>query len=166
MELALTDLFRARWSESIHEEWIRSVCEDRPDLSIEAINRTRQLMDANVRDAIVTGYESLIPGLTLPDQKDRHVLAAAIRCGANVIVTFNLKDFPASSLDAYDIEAQHPDEFILNLLDLKPSVVCAATERHRQRLRNPPMSPDQYFENLLKQGLSLTVSRLREACNL
>lgn len=119
-------------------------------------------MDSNVRDAVVTGYEDLIPSLTLPDPKDRHVLAAAIRCGASVIVTTNLKDFPDSTLNTYDIEAQHPDEFILYLLDLQPARVCAAAEKHRQRLRNPPMEPERHLDNLLKQGLSKTVAYLKE----
>jgi hypothetical protein len=63
------------------------------------------------------------PGLALPDPNDHHVLAAAIRCKAEVIVTFNLKDFPVSTLEAFDIEPQHPDEFIIDLwdLDMPPS---------------------------------------------
>jgi len=74
------------------------------------------LMDQHATDALVTGYEELIDGLHLPDPDDRHVLAAAIRGRADVIVTCNLKDFPAGALKSYGIEAQHPDEFLLNLL--------------------------------------------------
>ena len=87
MHLALTDLFRARWSDQIHDEWISSVLEDRPDLRREQLERTRELMNAHVRDGLVTGYEDLIDGLTLPDPEDRHVLAAAIRGSASVIGT-------------------------------------------------------------------------------
>jgi predicted nucleic acid-binding protein len=94
MWLALSDLFRARWSNDIHEEWIRNLLEDRPDLTRERLERTRDKMNSNIRDCLVTGYEPLIDGLTLPDPNDRHVLAAAIRASADVIVTFNLKDFP------------------------------------------------------------------------
>lgn len=79
MHLALTDLFRAKWTDQIHDEWIRSVLEQRPDLRREQLERTRQLMNAHVRDCLVTGYEDLIPALSLPDPDDRHVLAAAIR---------------------------------------------------------------------------------------
>jgi predicted nucleic acid-binding protein len=89
MELALTDSFRARWSEEIHQEWIRNVLKNRPDLNESQLLRTKACMDANVRDALVTDFESLIPSLNLPDKDDRHVLAAAIRCSADVIVTFN-----------------------------------------------------------------------------
>ncbi len=95
MYLAVTDLYRARWSNDIHEEWMRSVVEDHPDITRAQVERIRDLMNAHVRDCLVTGYESLIPSLTLPDPDDRHVLAAAIRCGADAIVTANLKHFPA-----------------------------------------------------------------------
>jgi predicted nucleic acid-binding protein len=162
MELALTDLFRARWSDEIHKEWIRNVLKNRPDLEESQLLRTRAFMDANVRDALVTDFESLIPSLELPDDNDRHVLAAAIRCNADVIVTFNLKDFPSDYLSSFDVEAQHPDDFILYLLDLFPIHVCRAVEKVRQRLRNPTMDRDRYLSNLLKQGLPQTVSFMKE----
>jgi predicted nucleic acid-binding protein len=120
MHLALTGLFRAKWSAGVHEEWIAALLEKRPDLTREILERTRTLMDLHAGDAVVTGYEELIPGLNLPDPNDRHVLAAAIRGQANIIVTLNLRDFPADVVGALGIEAQHPDEFVLNLLDLAP----------------------------------------------
>lgn len=94
MLLALADLVHARWSSRIHEEWMRGVLAARPDLRREQLERTRDLMDAYVRDGLVTGYEFLIPDLILPDPEDRHVLAAAIHSAADAIVTFNLDDFP------------------------------------------------------------------------
>jgi predicted nucleic acid-binding protein len=162
MELALTDSFRARWSEEIHQEWIRNVLKNRSDLNESQLLRTKAFMDANVRDALVTDFDSLIPSLELPDKNDRHVLAAAIRCSAGVIVTFNLKDFPSDYLSTFGVEAQHPDEFILYLLDLYPVQICSAAEKVRQRLRNPVMNPEKYLENLLRQSLPQTVSRMRE----
>lgn len=90
--LAMTDLYRARWSRQIHEEWIRSLLVQRPDLTREKLERVRDLMDAHTRDAVVENSESLIDGLTLPDANDRHVLACAIHCDAEAIITFNLKD--------------------------------------------------------------------------
>ncbi len=81
-------------------------------------------MNDAVRDCLVTGYEDLIASLSLPDPDDRHVLAAAIRADADVIVTYNLKDFPAETLAPFDIEAQHPDDFLVSLLDQAPGVVC------------------------------------------
>ena len=92
VELARTGLFQARWTEEIHAEWLRNVLADRPNTSVEKLARTKQLMNEAVLDSVVIGYEDLIMGLNLPDPDDRHVLAAAIHCGANIIVTKNLKE--------------------------------------------------------------------------
>jgi predicted nucleic acid-binding protein len=121
LRVALTDLFRARWTEEIHAEWVRSLLERRPDLKPEQLRRTRELMNISVPDCLVTGYEGLVGALKLPDPDDRHVLAAAIRCQAGVIVTYNLADFPSQALDPYGIAAQHPDEFVVHLFDLSPA---------------------------------------------
>lgn len=164
MRLALTDMFRARWTDDIHDEWIRNVLESRPDLTREQLERTRGLMNANVRDCVVEGYQSLIPGLELPDPDDRHVLAAAIRANASVIVTFNLKDFPAEQVGQYGVETQHPDEFIAHLIDLNQAKVCAAAEEQRRSLRNPPKTVEEYLETLLKQGLPQTAALLASLC--
>lgn len=82
MHLALTDLYRAKWTQRIHNEWSCALLRQRPDLSVRDVQRTRQLMDAHVRDCLVTDFEDLISGLDLPDLEDRHVLAAAIKAEA------------------------------------------------------------------------------------
>lgn len=166
MNLALTELFRARWSEAIHEEWIGSLLKNRSDLKRERLESTRDLMNAAVPDCLVEDYEGLISGLTLPDLDDRHVLAAAIRARADVIVTNNLKDFPIDTLMRYGIEPQHPDEFIRNLIDLAPAPVCEAVSTHRNSLKNPPKTIDQYLDTLSRQSLPQTVSALREFSKL
>jgi hypothetical protein len=166
MHLALTDLFRAKWTDAIHDEWIRSVLEDRPDLTREQLERTRALMNIHVRDCLVTNYEDLIPSLTLPDPDDRHVLAAAIQGRADVIVTFNLADFPLDALARYGIEARHPDDFIVHLLDLAPGSVCAAVKRQRENLRNPPKSAEELLATFESQSLPQTVARLRAFIDL
>ena len=153
LQLALTDLFRARWSATIHDEWMRNVLLDRPDLTSAQLARTRALMDAAVPDALVVGYEKLIPALSLPDPDDRHVLAAALRGRCDVIVTYNLRDFPAETLGENDIEAQHPDEFIGHLINLRPEAVCWAAKSCRQRLKNPPVSVEDYVLTLAAQKL-------------
>ena len=162
MHLALTGLFRATWSPDVHEEWIEALLKNRPDLSREKLERTRMLMDKHATDALVTGYEDLIPGLQLPDPNDRHVLAAAIRGHADVIVTINTRDFPAATLAPFGIEAQHPDEFVMHLLDLSPGLVAAAARNHRESLTNPPKTVEEYLNTLEAQGLTQTVSVLRE----
>lgn len=123
-------------------------------------------MNTHVQDSLVTGYESLIPALNLPDLDDRHVLAAAIRSNADVIVTFNLSDFPASALDAYNIEAQHPDEFLTHLLDLQPWTFCKVVREQREDLRNPTQTALELLETLEKQGLPLMTARLRDMSEL
>jgi predicted nucleic acid-binding protein len=161
MRLALTDLFRAKWTADIHEEWIRNVLKDRPDLSREQLEKTRRLMDAHARDCLVTGYEALIPALRLPDPEDRHVLAAAIRAQAQLIITFNLKDFPTRALDPYGIGCQHPDEFVTYLLDVNQARVVEAIRKQRAALKNPPKTVDEFLAILQRQGLAKTVNELR-----
>jgi len=118
-------------------------------------------MNAHVRDCLVTGYEPLIQGLTLPDPEDRHVLAAAIRAGASVIVTFNLDDFPDSILEPFGIQAQHPDQFISHLIQIDPYAVCDAAKRQRASLQKPPYSVNEFLDILARQGLPQTVRKLR-----
>ena len=162
MRLALTDLYRARWTDMIHDEWTRNVLKQRPDLKAEDLERTRSLMNAHVRDCLVTGFEHLIPSVELPDADDRHVLAAAIHGGASLIVTFNLKDFPADALKPYNLAAQHPDDFIVDLLDLHPASVLEAAASHRRSLKNPPKTADEYLDTLLAQGLTQSVAVMRQ----
>jgi len=166
MHLALTDLFRARWTEAIHDEWIRNVLANRPDLKPEQLQRTRELMNSNVRGCLVTGYEELIPALSLPDPHDRHVLAAAIRTGADMIVTYNLRDFPEDVLKRYGLQAIHPDDFVVCQLELAANLVCRAAKRHRASLRNPPKSIDDYLQTLLAQELVQTVGIMRNYADL
>jgi len=161
MRLALTDLFKAHWTDHIHDEWINALLRAKKH-SPESLSRARELMDRHVRDAKVTGYEPLIEGLDLPDPDDRHVLAAAIRCNANAIVSFNLKDFPEASLRQYDIEVIHPDDFILYQIDMAPTVCCRAFQAQRSALKNPPLTVETFLATLQKQQLPQTVSKLRE----
>lgn len=160
MWLALSGRFRARWTAEIHDEWVRNLHKNRPDLTPALLLRTVDLMNQAVPDALVSGYEDLIDGLTLPDEDDRHVLAAAIRCGASVIVTFNERDFPKDLLAAYGVEVQHPDEFIDDLFDLDQAAVVAAAQKQRSTLKNPPIDVDRYLDILMKQGLTKTVKDL------
>jgi len=161
MWLSVTDLFRARWTEEILDEWTRNLLANRPDLKPEQLAYTRQKMNGSTLDCLVTGYEQLIEGLELPDPNDRHVLAAAIRAQAGVIVTFNLKDFPDDKLAPFGIEAQHPDDFITHLADLSAGRVCGAAKRHRQSLKNPPKTVDEYLDTLERQQLPKIVGILR-----
>ncbi len=117
---AQTGLFRARWTEQIHDEWMRNLIANDDRQTKEKLEKTRRDMDAAVDDCLVTGFEGLIDSVTLPDPGDRHVLAAAIVARANLIVTFNLKDFPEKTLDTFGLHATHPDEFLLDVAALDP----------------------------------------------
>lgn len=161
LELSGQNLYRARWTDRIHEEWIASLLARRSDLDPVQLARTRALIDSSVLDGRVTGYEQLIEGLSLPDLNDRHVLAAAIRCGAGAIVTYNLKDFPVANLEPFGVEAQHPDHFLAHLLSLAPAQFRRAAEQVRQRLRNPPVDIPAYHDILERHGLHATVAVLR-----
>lgn len=162
LNLALTDLFAARWTDRIHSEWIDNLLDQRPELSREKLERTRNLMNQAIPDSLITDYESLIDGLDLPDADDRHVLAAAIRAGAQVIVTFNLKDFPSAKLEPFGIEALHPDEFVTYQMELHEGTVVSAAKAQRANLSKPPVSADQLLQTLASQGLVVTADRLRE----
>lgn len=167
LRLAVTDIFLARWTDEIHDEWIRNVATNRADLKLQQLHRTRDLMNANVRNCLVTEYAHLIEGLTLPDPDDRHVLAAALKCSAQAIVTFNLKDFPKSVLKELSLYAVHPDKFVEGLLDSNPGLVCSVVKKHREALRKPPKSINQYLDTLESCGLAITTDRLRHfAANL
>lgn len=164
MYLAVRDFFNARWSDDIHEEWMRSVKKNRPDIEPEKLDRVRDLMDAHVRDCLVSDYHELIDTLELPDPDDRHVLAAAIVAKADYIVTFNVKDFPPGNLGRYGIEALHPDKFVMLLLEASASTVCAAAREHHLSHRNPALSAEDYLLQLERQELPHTVAALRTQC--
>lgn len=160
MHLALTGAYRARWSEQIHDEWTRNVLRNRPDVSEIQLYRTVGLMNRAIPDSLVNDYEPLVQGLDLPDEDDRHVLAAAIKCGASVIVTYNLKDFPAEILKRFEIEALHPDVFLSDIWDLDQAAVLKAVQKQRAALNNPVYSPRELLDILLKQRLPETVKHL------
>ena len=115
MYLHLGGLYRPAWSDAVHDEWIEALLRQRTDLNRGQLQRTRDLMNEHALGASITDFEHLIPSLELPDAKDRHVVAAAITCGADFIVTMNVRDFPAHVLAPNGIRAIHPDEFVLDL---------------------------------------------------
>jgi predicted nucleic acid-binding protein len=161
LELAVADLYRAKWSNEVIEEWISKLLENRPDLKRPQLERTLALMNEHVRDALVKDYEGLIDNLDLPDKDDRHVLAAAIKGRADLIVTFNLKDFPSEKLQKWEIEAQHPDDFLVHQFHLSQPIFLQAVKTVRSRLKNPPKSVEDYLDTLREQGLLATVRAIK-----
>jgi hypothetical protein len=155
LHLASFELYTPKWTDRIHREWKRNLLINRPDLKAEQLDRTVQEMKKAFPDAASKNYESLINSLQLPDEDDRHILAAAIRCKADVIITFNLKDFPSNKLMPFDLEAQHPDIFVSNLIDLNPEKSVAAFLKQVSFLKNPSMSNEQVLESLKNCGLKM-----------
>jgi predicted nucleic acid-binding protein len=161
VQLAMAGLYRAKWSEEIHQEWMSSLLRDRPDLSQEKVKKIKNLIDKSVPDCLVKDYEPLVDKLELPDAEDRHVLAAAIQCGAQTIVTNNLKDFPERILNRFNIEIMSPDHFLSDLWDFSPEMILHSLKKCRERLVNPPFTSDEYLQSLTKHGFIRSVARLR-----
>ncbi|MCB9959057.1 MAG: PIN domain-containing protein [Rhodospirillaceae bacterium] len=161
IQLACAELFRAKWTDTIHEEWISSLLGQRPDLSRESLEHTKRLMNQAVLDCLVEGYEGLIDSISLPDKQDRHVVAAAIHGRCDAIVTLNLKDFPQSALNQYQLQSIHPDDFISYQFDLDKAAAVIAAQKCRSRLNHPAMTADEYLDVLMRQSLTKTVKALR-----
>ncbi|MBZ0130214.1 MAG: PIN domain-containing protein [Rhodobacteraceae bacterium] len=149
---AQAGLFRARFTDEILDEWTRSLIENRPQF--EASVRQQEAAIRDVFDeCLVTGHAPLIPGLLLPDEDDRHVLAAAIKCSAQIIVTENHKDFPADRLEEYGVETLGADEFLANTYDLFPKDGARVLKEVRLRYDNPPFTRSEFLMDLIKSGL-------------
>ena len=158
---ASTGLFSARWSADILAEWTENLVRNRPDLKRDRLKRTCAEMNRAVPDAMVTGYESLVPTLTLPDADDRHVLAAAIACGAEVILTLNLKDFPPEQLPS-GIVALAPDPFLVQVFELNSAALLHTMVEHRASLTRPPKTSEEYVKSLRHGGLVELAGRVTE----
>jgi predicted nucleic acid-binding protein len=165
LSLAHADLYSAKWSAHIRDEWTRSLLRDRPTMGAQ-IAAAAQAMEDAIPDCLVVGYEHLAEGLRLPDPDDRHVLAAAIAGHADVIVTFNTKDFPQNLLGPLGVEVQTPDEFVLNQLMLDKATVFAAIRRMRERWTRPQYDAATLVALLERRGLPQTAAHLLDALAL
>ena len=154
--LARTKLFRARWSERVHDEWTGAVARKR-GTDPGKLAALRHDINSAIPDCIVSGFEH-INGTHLPDPDDRHVLAAAIMAGADLIVTCNLKHFPADKLAPFGMEALHPDQFLTNQLDLAPDLFVAAVKDDIAHYENPKPDLGTYVGWLRRADLADTAN--------
>lgn len=161
MRFAVHDLIQAKWTDRIHDEWMAAVLRERPDLTRVQLERTRQLMDRHAGDCLVVGFEQHIESLVLPDENDRHVLAAAVASEAEAVVTWNVSDFCGPSLDALAIEVWTPDDLLLKLLNHDLASVLEVMREHRASLKNPVRSAEEYLETLFRQGLVRSVALVK-----
>jgi len=162
VRVGMTGVVQVKWTDDILDECFRSILEKKPELTADRLQRTRTLMNLAIRDVLVEGYQGLVDTLELPDPDDRHVLAAAIRCGAQAIITTNLKHFPNEALAPYGMEALHPDDFVLDLLDLAPGVILKVLDEQVQALKSPPMALSDLLDTLENNGLVQAVSQVRQ----
>jgi predicted nucleic acid-binding protein len=147
LRLAEAGTYRLLWSHDVLDEVERNL----PKVGVDpdkARTRVQQMRDA-FPDALVTDYGALIPAMT-NHQKDRHVLAAAVRADAAVIVTANIKDFPPPALQPYDIDAVHPDDFLLDQLDLYPAQTMRCIREQVADCQNPAITTDHLLGTLGK----------------
>ncbi|HZB29579.1 MAG TPA: PIN domain-containing protein [Streptosporangiaceae bacterium] len=161
IRIAQSGLVQAKWTNAILDEMQHNLAANRPDIPVEKLTRLRVLMNAALPDALVEDYEPLIETLKLPDPKDQHVLAAAIKSQAQVIVTSNLKDFPAAMLAPWNVEAKSPDDFVLDQIDIDDRVIWACVQQIVDSRTNPPETMEDIFDALERAGLVESVAALR-----
>jgi predicted nucleic acid-binding protein len=160
MRVAVHGLIFARWTDAIHDEWIEAVLHDRPDLTRGRLQRTRELMDLHAADSLVMGYERRMKDLELPDVNDRHVLAAAIEAEADMILTWNLRDFPETMLVSHGLRATTPDELLAGFMEDQREKLIGVLREARLSLKQPPLTAAEYLATLHKQGLTRTCALL------
>ena len=165
---AEAEIYQVRWSRQILDEMARNVLENHPDLPEERIERLVRTMERAFPEAMVTGHESLIPSMT-NDPKDRHVMAAAVRGGADVIVTSNVRDFPSEACEPYDLDVQTPDEFLQYQWEMgDPDFLLEVFEDWASHLKNPPLTLEELLERLARVApnfgeMALEAARRRDS---
>jgi predicted nucleic acid-binding protein len=160
LSLASDGIYHVKWTTEITQEWSRNLVADRPDIASK-IDRLVELVNLSVQDCLVEGYEYIIPTIELPDLNDRHVVAAAVVGHADAIVTFNLKDFPAELIDKFGVDVQHPDDFLMNQLQLRQFDALEVMRKVRGRYRNPQLSAKEFIELVSRNGLPQTAQYLQ-----
>jgi predicted nucleic acid-binding protein len=161
IRIAQAGLVQAKWTNQILEEMLRALNRNRPDIQQDKLDRLRVLMNAAVRDCLIDGYEPLMDGLKLPDPGDRHVLAAAIKAGAQVIVTSNLKHFPAADLQQWHVEAKSPDDFVMDQIGIDGRTVAACVQQIADSRTRPPQDVEDVLSQLERDSLVESIAAVR-----
>ena len=152
------DLYTPKWSEHIFDEWKRVMKEK--GVSEEQANTRTEKANSAFPDALVQNYQGLIEHLELPDEDDRHVLAAAIKTNANLIVTNNIKDFPKEYLQSFSLNAKTADDFLTDIIDLNPEHAIAAFKEMVLNKKNPRLDEFEVLDQLRNAGLKDTANYL------
>jgi predicted nucleic acid-binding protein len=159
--LSLYELYSPKWSTQLLDEFKAIFAKKKISLTKAQINQQVQLMNKACPSALVTNYHHLINNIKLKDENDRHVVAAAIKCNANVIVTYNLKDFPQQYLSEMGLNAIDPDTFIADMIDLAPTKCCEAFQKMVLTKNKPPYEEKEYLDILAHNNLKQTAEELR-----
>jgi len=152
------DLYTTKWSKHIFDEW--EIVMRRRGVTEEEIYKRVGKATAAFPDALVENYEPLIDTLRLADEKDRHVLAAAIKANADIIVTNNIKDFPEEYLSTFGLTAKSADEFLADLIDLNPAIAIQAFRELVLHRQNPDLDEFQVLDAMRRNGLTDTANFL------
>jgi hypothetical protein len=150
LRVAEKGLYRPLWSDRILGEAQAAIEEIHPGTA--AAKRFASMREA-FDDAMVTGWEEQQHKIWLPDEDDRHVVAAAVRGGAQAVVTANVKDFPATALEPLGLEAVHPDDFLLDQLDLSPPTLLQVIREQAAHSRRPALAPRDLATLLDRAGV-------------
>lgn len=148
LRLAEVGLYRPLWSDLVLDEMVDAIGLIHPELASGQARSRAAAMRVSFEDACVTDWEELVAGISLPDLDDRHVVAAALQGRADMIVTANMRDFPSGILDPMGLEVQHPDEFLLNQLDLDPDLTVATLHRQAAATRRPAITTRSLLDHL------------------
>jgi len=152
------DLYTPKWSKHIFDEWFEVML--RKGVSEDEAKKRIGRMDLAFPDALVQNYEGLIELLNLPDEKDRHVLAAAIKTNAHVIVSNNIKDFPEEVLENYGLKIKTVDDFLTDIIDLNPETAIEAFKEMVLNKKNPDWDEYEVLDSLRRNGLVDTANYL------
>jgi hypothetical protein len=152
IQAAADDLIEARWTDEIHDEWVRNVASAR-DVSMAKFQHLRHFMNETLPTAMVTGYRDHIPAVNLPDPDDRHVVAAGIAGGATAILTWNLRHFPVKELEKFGLRRETPDIFLSDIYDQFPDSIIASLAEARRNLTRTNVSAPDFIDILHRQRL-------------
>lgn len=153
-------LFQPHWSADIMREWRKSVQQRFADIDDAWLDAKQAQMTEAFPAAEITGYEPFIKAIELPDKDDRHVAAAAVIGRCSGIITANTKHFPADVMERLQLEIVHPDDFIVNIVDLDQDRALQACRRHREALKNPSLNAVEFLDRYRAAGLIQAHGRL------
>lgn len=166
LRMAASNIVHARWSDKILDECFDAILRKRPDLQRASLLRTRDLMNSALPECMVRNYEHLISTIQLPDDKDRHVLAAAMKCHAECIITLNIRDFPRATLADYSMKAVHPDTFVFKHIERDSELMQTIIIEQARALRRPSITIQDLLHKLHACGLATSSARLRSLLSL